>query len=822
MSKVEQIDRVQSYRVTSALDKYVPYSALVAPDTALTKDGEYCVSWEVDGLSFEGMSDDMLDDMKIRFNNFIMTCGQHITIWSHVVKVRARDRLDSKFPTKFAQELDRKYQDKYSKSPLTRTRLFVTLAYKPYSNAFVRKFALRTRTLKVFKEQQKEHLSDLALLVEKFENLLRYYNGERLGTFVENGITYSTQLSFYNFLITNRWQRVQAPITTPLHSYIGSSWIYTGHDMMEIRSVHGSRFAKGLDIKEYSGSTYAGILNQLLFTNTEFVMTLSFNAIPKQTALSMIETQEQQLQNAEDSGTEQIDQLDLTKNMLQNGEIALGEMHFSLIVFGDTPAEAKKACSQLSSKIEHEGYVPVDLTIAKEGAFFAQLPANWKYRPRPMLMTSLNFCGLTPLHNFQAGKRDRNPWGQAVTLFNSPSEQPLYFNFHGSDPEKDSRDEKISGNTLVIGVTGSGKTTFIMFILAQLTKFANNDGDMSMVVFDKDRGAELAIRALGGNYYRIEPGIPTGWNPFQMTDNATNRRWLKKFVRGLVFSPTETPTDADLERISAAVDNTMTMPFEYRRLSTVLQNTTMSTSGTGISVYKRLEKWTWGHDNGWLFDNETDLLSFDKKTIHGFDGTRFLDDKELIGPITSYMIHRVEGIIDGRKFPIIFDEAWKWFDDRGFDTAGDDNLIADFAKNKQFTIRKQNGLGVYMTQDPEQFLQNKICGALIKQSVCKILLPNPGAKYEDYVEGLGITEEEFEIVRKLDPGRRQFLYKNPTISAVGEFNLAGDFGDEIAILSGDEANVRLFDKIVEELGTTDPDIWIPVFQQRRRERTQKV
>ncbi|WP_197419559.1 hypothetical protein [Burkholderia sp. TSV86] len=44
---------------------------------------------------------------------------------------------------------------------------------------------------------------------------------------------------------------------------------------------------------------------------------------------------------------------------------------------------------------------------------------------------------------------------------------------------------------------------------------------------------------------------------------------------------------------------------------------------------------------------------------------------------------------------------------------------------------------------------------------------------------------------------------------------APSFSDALSILSGTKENVRLYESIVAELGTTNPDAWLPVFYERR-------
>ena len=89
---------------------------------------------------------------------------------------------------------------------------------------------------------------------------------------------------------------------------------------------------------------------------------------------------------------------------------------------------------------------------------------------------------------------------------------PYYFSYHASDPlDPDGGTKKDIGHALIIGPTGSGKTALIAFTLCELQAFG-----VTSVLFTKDRDTEICIRALGGRYYPIQLGVPTGWNPFQL------------------------------------------------------------------------------------------------------------------------------------------------------------------------------------------------------------------------------------------------------------------------------------------------------------------
>ncbi|MDP0919622.1 VirB4 family type IV secretion/conjugal transfer ATPase, partial [Klebsiella pneumoniae] len=82
------------------------------------------------------------------------------------------------------------------------------------------------------------------------------------------------------------------------------------------------------------------------------------------------------------------------------------------------------------------------------------------------------------------------------------------------------------------------------------------------------------------------------------------------------------------------------------------------------------------------------------------------------------------------------------------------------------------------------------------QCATYILMPNPKARREEYVDGLHLSEREFQLVKEeMAPGSRRFLVKKGQNSVVAELNLRG-FDDELAVISGTTENVNLVTKII--------------------------
>jgi type IV secretion system protein VirB4 len=394
-----------------------------------------------------------------------------------------------------------------------------------------------------------------------------------------------------------------------------------------------------------------------------------------------------------------------------------------------------------------------------------------------------------------------------VTTLQSTNGQPYYFNFHATHPAENSLGEKAIANTMVIGKSGTGKTALINFLLSQAQRF---DPVPTIFFFDKDRGAEIFVRACGGNYLALENGQPTGFNPFHCERTEANVQFLADLIK--VLAGKSIYSSREEEDIFRAVENMLDTPMRLRNM-TNFQKSLPNLGDDGLFI--RMRKWTAGNSLGWVFDNPVDTIDLEKASIIGFDYTDIIDNPEVRVPVINYLLHRLEALIDGRPLIYVMDEFWKILDGKGG--------LKEFAKNKQKTIRKQNGLGIFATQSPEDALASDIAAALIEQTATMILLPNPNASREDYVNGLKLTEAEYQVVVSLDERSRCFLVKQGHASSVCQLNLRG-MDDALAVISASTDNIEIMHQVLGSRAAAEgidvqalrPEQWLEHFYRHRK------
>ena len=781
------------------LTRFVPFSSLVSEHDVITRGGDFMRVWRLDGVAFECADEHLIAERHEALCSLLRNlAGGQWAVWTHRLHRKIQDQLEDPPQAGFARDMSRAYQARLGKHAMMSNELYLTLVYRPNASRLSRALQSTQRSKTAIAAAHAEALRVMEERTAFVRRVLRGFGPQLLGARMQGPRRYSELAEFLGYLVNGSWRPV--PLAAgPLYRTLPTTRLSFGGDKLELRYGEQRRCAALVDIKEYADAVEPGILNALLYEDSEFIETQSFSILPRREAMRALELQRDQLIASDDVVASQIADMDEALNELGDGQFCMGEYHYSLVVFGqpgeDSLADAGRRAAQAIGAVGEASSLqmsPVDLVA--DAAWFAQMPGNWQWRPRDAKLSSRAFAALASGHNFARGKRDGNPWGEALALLRTPSGQPFYLNLHSSPEGEDSADKKLPGNTLIIGSTGVGKTTLEMFLLTLTRKW---NPAPRLVLFDLDRGCEIAIRALNGRYFTLEAGKPTHLNPLQRDPTPARIQFWEQLIRICLATPALPLLPADERAIADAVKTVATMPTALRRFSTVRQN--LPKSGEN-SLYERLGRWCEGGALGWVFDQANDQLAdLDAASVIAFDTTEFLDLPEVRTPVMLYLLQVMEELVNGERLIYVISEFWK---------ALDHEIFSDFAKQKQKTIRKQNGLGLFDTQSPSDVLRHPIGRTMVEQSVTKIFLANPEAVREEYVEGFGLSEAEFGIVRSLGAqGGRRFLVKQGHSSAICELDLSG-MDDFITVLSATTDNVALLDTVRERHGN-DPFLWLP-------------
>ncbi|WP_294327205.1 VirB4 family type IV secretion/conjugal transfer ATPase [uncultured Sphingomonas sp.] len=766
---------------------HLPYARHVDDHTVATRDGMLMQVIHLRGLLFETADTEEINYRKALRDAMLRSIGtSRFALYHHVVRRRAEVALDGSFPDAFSARLDAAWQARLSAKRMYVNDIFLTLVRRPLQG----RVGIADRIGDWFgrgtdvRAQEAADLRELSTARDTLLAQLGQYAPRLLGVYDTDAGPCSEPLEFLSSLLNAEMRPVLLPMQD-VGDYLPYRRVSFGQETVEL-GPHGGAprgFCALVAIKDYPSRTSPGMLDDLLRLPIELVVSQSFGFVDRQATLGRMNLALRRMRSAEDEAVSLRTELSQAKDEAAAGRAGFGEHHMTIAVRGDTPAAVDAHVAEVQAALADLGIIAVREDIALEPAFWAQFPGNFKYIVRRALISTGNFSGFASSHNFPVGRATANHWGDAVTMLETTAAGPYHFNFHTGD----------LGNFTVIGPSGSGKTVVLNFLLAQARRF-----DPRIVFFDKDRGAELFMRAIGGRYDVLRPGTAAGLNPLQLEDTPANRQFLIDWIAQLAGG-------ADLDdiaRIKDAVDANFDQPFEYRRLRHLVALFRGGHRPHAADLWARLRPWWGDGERAWLFDNPQDLTDISAKAV-GFDMTAILDDPTVRTPAMMYLFHRVEERLDGTPAIIVVDEGWKALDDDAFVAR-----IKDWEK----TIRKRNGIVGFATQSAQDALESRIASAIIEQAATQIFMANPKARAEDYMTGFGLTRHEYDLVRTLPDDAHAFLIKHGSDSVVARLDLTGE-REILTILSGRERTVRLLDDVRAEVGD-DPVDWLPLLVER--------
>ncbi|MBA8904150.1 VirB4 family type IV secretion/conjugal transfer ATPase [Phyllobacterium sp. P30BS-XVII] len=782
------------------ISSHVPYLRHVDENTLRTKDGMILSIIKIDGFCHQ-TADQSEIDMKANVRNTLMRSlsDSRYAVYSHIIRRRILPQTTGSFSNPFCRDLNDRYMQGLTEKRMYVNDLYLTIIRRGFqgkvgiADGFVSRFrkAAGVSAQALDGEARKE----LEQQVANIQKDMSEYGARVLTAVKRNGSVFSEPLEFLAQLL-NGAQEI--PMLLPrmgLDEYLPTRRITFGKRQFELRGAVDAetRFGSMVSVREYTSWTVSGVLDGLLKIPGEFIATQSFALQDRAPVLAEIAKVERQIAASDEAGTSLESAINISRDEIVNGRAVMGYHHLTVMAIGDTLKELETCVQAVTKEIQNTGMVTVREDLNAEPAFWAQLPGNFAYIARRAMISSRNFCGFASFHNFAVGKPTGNHWGPAISLLQTTSMTPYYFNFH----------RRQVGNFTVTGPTGSGKTVGLSFLMAQAMRIHPQP---RCAFFDKDRGADVFIRAMGGQYEVLEPGVPTGFNPLQLAGSPSDRDFVLNLLRFLV-RPRDGRTDLSAEQekiLESAVQQIFQIPVHERNFAEVSHLLRGGEQASHDDLASRFDVWC--DTRGWLFNNPADLWD-DEKGIFGFDLTKVLDDPDIRTAALGYIFHRIEGMLDGKTPMMLFiDEGWKILNDDRF---------SGFVTDKLKTIRKLNGIVGFGTQSAKDIVSSKMAHTLLEQTPTNIFFPNQKADEESYIRGFKLSRAEYDWVLNTPQEARQFLIKHDHDSVIATLDLSSML-DFVKVLSGNEASVAECAELRERYGD-DPQNWLPYFCNWRTE-----
>ncbi len=822
------INTLKKARDEAKISSLFPITHLNSARIFESKEGFLGSVIRLEGVPFVTEGPQKLNALSHTLHTAISAIDERFICYVSVLRKKENSHLAGEFSSVFAKRINDKYHARFKHCALYKNSLYLTLLLKGDTSTYTAKsinWCKRLLDMASTDSQALRRLENISTLTSKVDQLLSSlskFKPVRLGDNDEQ-LGFSELIEFLS-LIPNRGEGVKfrSVTQTPVISKsIPTTFLdealypegHLGHHVAAHQILFGDyiqfqgptkndiQFGAVLSVKKYGQESASVILDPLLSLDCEFIATHSFAPIPRDAALKTIHIKRSKLNNAGDCGVTQITALTQLEDKIASELALLGHHHNTLMLIAPTIKLLEKAINDAVKAYAHSGFVVIKESLGQEPAFWSQIPGNHALIARASLITSHNFVDFCALHNYQTGFRDKNHLGSAVTLLETPSKTPVWFNYHSQS----SKTNPAKGHSVIFGGNNAGKTTLVSFMDSQMGRYGGKS-----FFLDRDQASRIYVLASGHSSYTvIHPKFQDTiqMNPLQLPASSENRTFIKAWMAELIKHPAEDTIPSTIaEQINECVDyNFDHLEKSYRTLSNLAKCLPID-----FQCWPELRRWLKGDgafgdgEFAWLFDNVEDALELEFDKV-GFDITYLMDEvSPLIStPVYLYLVHRMRQCLDGRLTTFIIDEAFQVFNSPFWV-----KLLRDWLP----TIRKKNGHFIFMTQSPQTVIDSEISPIILDNVATMLLFPNELASRATYVDHLKLTDAQYQTLTQVSPESRLFLYKQGNEAILCKLDLS-QLEDEIRVLSGNEKSVRLLDEILKETGD-DPKLWLPLFLAR--------
>ena len=380
-------------------------------------------------------------------------------------------------------------------------------------------------------------------------------------------------------------------------------------------------------------------------------------------------------------------------------------------------------------------------TYNQLNAYFATVPGNYAMNLRQLYLLNTNYADLSFLFTILPGEKTNAHLGtEYLAALETDNSTPYFLNLHNGEV----------AHTLILGMTGSGKSYFCNFLLQNAQKYAP-----LTFIFDIGGSFQSLTTIFGGSYLNVgQEARDFTINPFSLPQTKENLQFLFSFFRVLIEG------NEQRYRLDFKEERRLWDAIERIYVLEPNQRTISNFCNIIGELKERLHRWTRGGQYGFLFDNAEDTLSFSRFQTFNFHGWN--DAPEVLEPLLFYVLHRASNeIADPKRLAtfktFLLDEAWLFIKNE---------TIRNYVVQAQKTWRKHNAAMILATQSIKELEESGMLAIVAESCPTKIFLANPEMNREVYREAFHLNDTELDLIGGLVPPGQMLIRKAQTSKKV--------------------------------------------------------
>ncbi|EJB58321.1 DNA transfer protein [Helicobacter pylori Hp H-29] len=390
-----------------------------------------------------------------------------------------------------------------------------------------------------------------------------------------------------------------------------------------------------------------------------------------------------------------------------------------------------------------ENLVGVIETFGLKGGYFSFFPERIYLNHRLRFLTSKALACLMVFERQNLGFK-ANSWGNSpLSVFKNLDYSPFLFNFHNQEVSHNNAKEiaRVNGHTLVIGATGSGKSTLISYLMMSALKYQN----MRLLAFDRMQGLYSFTEFFKGHYH---DGQSFSINPFCLEPNLQNLEFLQSFFLSMFDLAPSRDKEAleDMNAISGAIkslyETLYPKDFSLLDFKETLKRTSSNQLGLSLEPYL----------NNPLFNALNDAFN-SNAFLNVINLDAITQNPKDLGLLAYYLFYKI--LEESRKndsgFLVFLDEFKSYVE----------NDLLNTKINALITqARKANGVVVLALQDIYQLSGVKNAHSFLSNMGTLILYPQKNARELKHNFNVPLSETEISFLENTPLYARQVLVKN--------------------------------------------------------------
>jgi type IV secretion system protein VirB4 len=763
---------IKPWSESGALNANVNLYGFLDEEVFLTKTGDLGVVLSVPGVDYESLDSEEQQYAVRRLEAAFKTFGEGFHIYQYLLKT---SRPEIPFASYGDEVIDAAVQQRreYFESKLDRlyrVEIFYVVVLEGSRSKTGVIFGLKRfprdpdGAMRELKAQfsssgtkvllRKQIMADLQTLRQKVDSFIRH-----LADFMHIEVLNNQgQFTFFRRLLNfDDWRIAGKPHGGQFLDFqVVNSNIDAERDHLRV----GDHFVRLLTMKEAIAETRSLVLDQLLKIQSSFYVVTEWTPLSTAKARKIVNTKRRHfnmsktglIQSASSEKSPERDRLiDESKQAdieslgdclraLGDGQ-TMGEFSLTVVLYGRELETVSRETGEFASLFTNADGALFAETYNQLNAFFATVPGNYAHNLRRLYLLNSNYADLSFLFTILPGDPVNGHLGtEYLAVLETDNATPYYLNLHNGEV----------AHTLVLGMTGSGKSFLCNFLLMNAQKY-----QPLTFIFDIGGSFESLTEIFGGSYLNVgQESRDFTINPFSLEPTKENLQFLASFFRVLIEgSDQRFKLDYKEERkLWDAIERMYTVPVEQRTVSTL--------ADIIGELSERLHRWTRAGQYGFLFDNLEDTLSFSR--FQTFDFAGWSDAPEVLEPLLFYVLHRAANeIVDPAKLgtfkTFLLDEAWLFIQNE---------VIRDYVISAQKTWRKHNAAMILATHSIKELEDSGMLAIVAESCPTKIFLANPEMNREVYAQAFHLNDTELKLIADLVPPSEMLIRKSQSSKKV--------------------------------------------------------